>query len=159
MKLFKEITFAAALSLTAVLSLAHADAHEVKIGDIVIEHPWSRQSPMKADVAAGFMTITNTGTTDDRLVKATSTVSGMTQIHTMKMEGDVMKMEELKDGIVIPAGGSVVLKPKSLHIMFMGLKQQVSEGESFTGTLTFEKAGTVTIDYEVKGMGADASTH
>jgi copper(I)-binding protein len=159
MKLFKEITFAAALSLTAVLSLAHADAHEVKIGDIVIEHPWSRQSPMKADVAAGFMTITNTGTTDDRLVKATSTVSGMTQIHTMKMEGDVMKMEELKDGIVIPAGGSVVLKPKSLHIMFMGLKQQVSEGESFTGTLTFEKAGTVTIDYEVKGIGADANTH
>lgn len=159
MKLFKEITFAAALSLTAVLSLAHADAHEVKIGDIVIEHPWSRQSPMKADVAAGFMTITNTGTTDDRLVKATSTVSGMTQIHTMKMEGDVMKMEELKDGIVIPAGGSVVLKPKSLHIMFMGLKQQVSEGESFTGTLTFEKAGTVTIDYEVKGMGADSNAH
>lgn len=157
MKLFREIALAAALSLAAALGLAHADAHEIKVGDIVIQHPWSRQSPMKADVAAGFMTITNTGKTDDRLVKASSDISGMTQIHTMRMEGDVMKMEELPDGIVIPSGGSVVLKPRSLHIMFMGLKQQLGEGEVFKGTLTFEKAGTVSIEYEVMGMGAGAN--
>lgn len=157
MKLFKEIAFAATLSLAAGFGLAHAGAHEIKVGDIVIQHPWSRQSPMKADVAAGFMTITNTGKMDDRLVKAGSDISAMTQIHTMRMEGDVMKMEELPEGIVIPAGGSVVLKPRSLHIMFMGLKQQLGEGEVFNGTLTFEKAGTVSIEYEVMGMGAGAN--
>mgnify|MGYP006921029827 FL=1 len=54
MKLFKEITFAAALSLAAVFTLADAQAHEVKIGDLVINHPWSRQSPMSASVAAGL---------------------------------------------------------------------------------------------------------
>ncbi len=157
MTLVRQIAFASALTVASIIGIAKGHAHEVKIGDIVIEHPWSRQSPMKADVAAGFMTITNTGASDDRLVKASSEISAMTQIHTMKMEGDVMKMEELPDGIVIPAGGSVVLKPKSLHIMFMGVKQQVNEGEVFKGTLTFEKAGTVAIDYEVMGMGAGAN--
>ena len=156
MKLFKEIAFAAALSLAAVFTLADAQAHEVKIGDLVIHHPWSRQSPMSASVAAGFLTITNNGQQDDRLVKASSDISPVVQIHDMTMEGDVMKMVELPDGIVIPAGATVKLKPKSLHIMFMDVKQQPGEGTSFTGTLTFEKAGTVTIDYEVAAPGADA---
>ena len=156
MKLFKEIAFAAALSLAAVFTLADAQAHEVKIGDLVIHHPWSRQSPMSASVAAGFLTITNNGQQDDRLVKASSEISPVVQIHDMTMEGDVMKMVELPDGIVIPAGATVKLKPKSLHIMFMDVKQQPGEGTSFTGTLTFEKAGTVTIDYEVAAPGADA---
>ena len=156
MKLFKEIAFAAALSLAAVFTLADAQAHEVKIGDLVIHHPWSRQSPMSASVAAGFMTITNTGKQDDRLVKASSEISPVVQIHDMTMEGDVMKMVELPDGLVIPAGATVKLKPKLLHIMFMDVKQQPGEGTSFTGTLTFEKAGTVTIDYDVASPGADA---
>ena len=157
MKLLKEIAFASALSLAALFTLADAQAHEVKLGDLVIHHPWSRQSPMAADVAAGFMTITNNGKEDDRLVKATSEISSSAQIHDMKMSGDVMKMVELPDGLVIPAGGTVKLKPKSLHIMFMGLKRQVTEGEEFTGTLTFEKAGTVTVDYEVAAPGGDMS--
>lgn len=155
MKLFKEIAFASALSVAALFSLGDAQAHEVKIGDLVIHHPWSRQSPMAASVAAGFMTITNTGKEDDRLVKATSEISKVTQIHDMKMDGDVMKMVELPDGITIPAGGTVKLKPRSLHIMFMDVAQQPAEGGNFTGTLTFEKAGTVTVDYEVAAPGAD----
>ena len=157
MKLLKETAFAAALTLAALFALGHAEAHEVKLGDLVIHHPWSRQSPMAADVAAGFMTITNNGKVDDRLVKATSEVSSATQIHDMKMVGDVMKMAELPDGLVIPAGATVKLKPKSLHLMFMGLKQPVMEGEEFSGTLTFEKAGTVTVEYEVAAPGGDMS--
>lgn len=152
MKLLCKIVFSSALVLA---SIAGVNAHEVKLGNLVIHHPWSRQSPMAAEVAAGFMTITNTGTEDDRLVKVTSAISKSAQIHDMKMVGDVMKMEELPDGIVIPAGGSVKLKPKSLHIMFMGLQQQVMEGEEFSGTLTFEKAGTVTVDYEVAAPGGN----
>ena len=154
MKLFKEITFAAALTLGAAFSLSDAQAHEIKIGDIVISHPWARQSPMGADVAAGFMTITNNGKEADRLVKATASVTPTVQLHEMKMEGDVMKMSEVPGGIVIPAGATVELKPKSLHVMFMGLKAPVKEGETITGTLTFEKAGTVDVDYDVMAPNA-----
>lgn len=155
MTLLRQIAFASALTLASLVSIASGHAHEIKLGELVIHHPWSRVSPMKADVAAGFMTITNTGKTDDRLVKASAEIAGMAQIHDMQMQGDVMKMQELAEGLPIPAGATVVLKPKSLHIMFMGLKEQLQEGEVFSGTLTFEKAGTVTIDYEVMGPAAD----
>lgn len=157
MTLLKHTTRIAAFALAVLLGFAGAQAHEIKLGNLVIHHPWSRQSPMAADVAAGFMTIVNNGTEDDRLVKVTAEISTAAQIHDMKMVGDVMKMEELPDGIVIPAGGTVKLKPKALHIMFIGLKQQVMEGEEFSGTLTFEKAGTVTVDYEVAAPGGDMS--
>ena len=73
-------------------------------------------------------------------------VAGVVEIHEMSMEGNVMKMRELEKGLEIPAGATVTLKPKSLHIMFMDVKQQPGEGASFTGTLTFEKAGDVTIE-------------
>ncbi len=154
MKLLKEIIFAAALSLGALAGLAETHAHEIKVGDIVIDHPWSRQSPKAADVGAGFMRITNTGAADDRLVKVESPVSKTAQLHDMKMDGDVMKMAEVPGGIAIPAGATVELKPKSLHLMFMGLNAQLREGEEFRATLTFEKAGTVEVDFEVMGPGA-----
>ena len=157
MKLVRQIAFASALTLAAIIGIAKSDAHEIRLGSLVIHHPWSRQSPAAADVAAGFMSITNPGTQDDRLVSASSEISKTAQIHDMKMEGDVMKMKELPDGVVIPAGATVKFKPKSLHLMFIGLKQQVMEGEEFSGTLTFEKAGTVTVDYEVAAPGGDMS--
>lgn len=149
MRLFKEVAFAAALTLGALVNLTGAQAHEIRIGDLVIGHPWSRQSPMGAGVAAGFLTITNTGKEEDRLIKATAAVSPNVQLHDMKMDGDVMKMVEIPGGIAIAPGATVELKPMSLHIMFMDLKAPVKEGESFAGTLTFEKAGTVDVQYEV----------
>lgn len=149
MKLFKEIAFTATLTLAAFASLADARAHEIKVGDLVIGHPWSRQSPMGASVAAGFLTITNNGTQEDRLVKATAAITPNVQLHDMKMDGDVMKMVEIPGGIVIPPGATVELKPMSLHIMFMDLKAPVKAGEVVAGTLTFEKAGSVDIEYEV----------
>ncbi len=154
MKRLKALAVASTLTLAVLSGLADANAHDIRIGTLVIHHPWARQSSMGADVAAGIMTITNTGATDDRLVRATADICARVQIHTMKMEGDVMKMDELPDGLVIPAGATVELKPRSLHIMFMGLKSPVSEGESFDGTLTFEKAGTVSVDYEVRAPNA-----
>lgn len=157
MKNFKEIVFAASLAFAAAIAFTHANAHEIRFGNLVIHHPWSRQTPAGAKVAIGFMTITNNGKEDDRLIGATAEISETAQIHDMKMEGDVMKMPELPDGVIIPAGGSVLLKPRSMHIMFMGLKTLVHEGETFSGTLTFEKTGTIEVDYEVKGM--TATTH
>ncbi|MCB1378417.1 MAG: copper chaperone PCu(A)C [Alphaproteobacteria bacterium] len=151
MRLIKEISFATALTLASLYSIATSQAQEIHTGSLTIDHPWSRQSPMAANVAAGFMKITNAGTEDDTLVKATASISGNVQLHDMKMENDVMKMFEVEGGIVIPAGQTVELKPRSLHIMFMDVTAQPKEGETFTGTLVFEKAGVVTVDFEVMG--------
>jgi periplasmic copper chaperone A len=144
------------LTCAAILTTPWAGAHdtEIKLGNLVITGAWSRQSPMAADVAAGFVTIANQGQEDDRLIKAETTISTMTQIHDMKMEGDVMKMFELTQGIAIPAGSTVELKPKSLHLMFMGLAKPPVEGEHFTATLTFEKAGSVEVTFDVKALDA-----
>lgn len=155
MKLFKEVAFASALTLASILGIAHAQSHEIKFGELVIGHPWARPSPADKGVAAGYMTITNNGSQDDRLVKVTAGISGTVQLHEMKMVGDVMKMSELPDGIVIPAGKTVALKPKTLHVMFLDVKEKLEVGEEFSGTLTFEKAGTVRVDFEVAAPNAE----
>ena len=110
----------------------------------------------KANVSAGFMKISNNGTTDDRLVKATSDIAPVVQLHDMKMDGEVMKMFEVEGGIPLPAGQTVELKPKSLHIMFMKVAKQPGAGTSFRGTLTFEKAGTVEVEVEGHRRSASA---
>ena len=154
MRMIKEIAFAASLTLAAIYSITTGQAHESKIGNITIVHPWSRQSPMSAGVAAGFMKIVNAGTVDDRLIKATASISDNVQLHQMKMEGEVMKMVEIPEGIVIPAGQTVELKPGSLHVMFLDLTSQPKEGEMFHGTLVFEKAGTAEVEYIVMAPNA-----
>jgi copper(I)-binding protein len=147
-----QIAFATALAMSGFAFTA--TAHEAKIGSMEIEHPWSRETKAGAEVAAGFMSITNTGTVDDRLIAATAEISDMVQLHDMKMEGDVMKMSEVKGGILIPAGQTVVLKPKSLHIMMMNIKSHPKQDEYFKGTLTFEKAGKGDIEFMVEAPDA-----
>lgn len=155
--MMKEIAFAATLSLAVLYNTVAGKAHETKIGSITIEHAWSRQAPRALDQAAGFMKITNSGAEDDRLVQATAAISAKVQLHDMMLVGEVMKMVELPGGIVIPAGQVVELKPRSLHVMFLDLEAPPKEGEMFKGTLVFEKAGSVEVEYEVlapnAGMG------
>jgi copper(I)-binding protein len=110
-------------------------------------------------VGAGYLTITNKGTADDTLVSASSPVAGVTQVHEMKMEGDVMKMNEVEGGLVIPAGQSVTLEPGGLHIMLMDLKQQLVEGTTFPVTLTFANAGNIEVELAVGAINADEPTH
>jgi copper(I)-binding protein len=70
------------------------------------------------------------------------------------MVGDVMKMRELPDGLEVKSGKSVELKPGSYHVMLMDLKQPLKEGDKVKGTLVFEKAGTVNVEFTVRGMGS-----
>ncbi len=148
---------ACAISIAALLLPIASSAHEIKLGDLEIIHPWARQSPMAADVTAGFMVIRNTGKTDDKLIGVTAEIADVVQIHDMKMENDVMKMFEIPGGVVIPAGQSVEFKPKSKHIMFMKVKTQPMADSQFKGTLVFEKAGSVEIEYEVTDPNAGMS--
>lgn len=129
-------------------------ADEFKTGDIEVFHPWSRATPDGAKVAAGYLVIRNAGSQPDRLVSATGEIAGGTEIHEMAVDDKgVMTMRPLADGLEIPADGEAELKPGGYHIMFLGLKHGVKEGDAFKGTLTFEKAGTVEVEYAVEAMG------
>ena len=136
-----------------------AHAHPVTVGDLEISGAFSRATLPNAPVGAGYFTITNTGTVDDTLVSARSPVAAKTQIHQMKLEGDVMKMSEVEGGLVIPAGETVTLTPGGLHIMFMDLRQAFAEGSNVPVTLTFEKAGSVDIELAVGPINAAEPSH
>jgi len=149
------VVTATALSLAALLASAPAShAHEYKAGDIVIGHPWSRQAPVGAKVAGGFLVLTNEGTMADRLIGVSSAISMKSELHEMAVDGKgVMTMRPVEGGLEVPAGGSVELKPGSYHLMFMGLTTRPVEGDRFEATLDFEKAGKVTVEFAVEGMG------
>lgn len=137
-------------ALWVLAAAGSAQGHEYKLGTLVIHHPWSAPVAANAEVAAGYMEIINTGQSDDRLVAATADISTACQIHEMKMAGGVMTMNEMADGLVIPAGGRVVLAPGGYHIMLMGVKKPPPLKAKFGGTLTFARAGTVDITYFVQ---------
>lgn len=149
----------AALAAAILLATpAFAQNGVVHLGPINIALPFTRATLPNAPVGGGFLTIENTGTEADRLISASSTVAGATQIHEMAMEGDVMKMRQLVDGLEIPAGETVVLAPGGYHIMFMGLNQAFVQGETVAVTLTFEKAGSVEVLLPVEAAAAAAPT-
>lgn len=130
-------------------------AHEFKVGDIEAVHPWSRETPYGAKVAAGYVKIVNHGSESDRLVSAAGEIAGRTEIHEMAVDNKgVMTMRPI-EGLDIPAGGEVELKPGGFHIMFLDLKDAKKKGETFAGSLTFEKAGTVDVEFTVDAIGGD----
>lgn len=151
-------------ALALLLLVAPVRAHDttgpvVTIGDLEVSGAFSRATLPNAPVGAGYLTITNKGTADDTLVSASTPVAGTTQIHEMKMEGDVMKMNEVEGGLVIAAGQSVTLAPGGFHIMIMDLNQALVEGTTVPVMLIFAKAGTVEIELAVGAINADEPAH
>jgi periplasmic copper chaperone A len=140
-----------ALLFTLVASSAFA--HEYKLGSLVINHPWSRATPKGATVAAGYLKITNTGTTPDRFVAGSSGVGKRFEIHEMGMDGSVMKMRELKDGIEIAPGATVEFKPGSYHVMFVDIAKPFAKGDKVKASLTFQKAGKIDVEFWVGDIG------
>lgn len=128
-------------------------AHGYEVGELKIGHPWSRETPEGARVAAGYLKITNNGAEADRLVAVSGEIGGRAEIHEMAVDAKgVMTMRPV-EALDIPAGGEVELKPGGYHVMFLDLTDAKKEGEKFSGTLTFEKAGTVEVEFAVDGMG------
>lgn len=155
----EEMLAAAAFAFCLVLLSAQAlMAEDFKAGSIEIGDPWSRATPGGAKVAGGFLVLKNTGATADRLVSVTAPFAGKVQIHEMTLANGVMTMRPLEAGLEVPAGGTVTFKPGSYHIMFMDLKQPLKVGEVVDGTLTFEKAGSVQVQFKVQGIGAGAGS-
>ena len=122
-------------------------------GKIAVENVWARASASRTGAGAAYLTLRNTGGSGDRLVSAATKVAKRVELHTHKMENNVMRMARV-DGIDLPAGGAVTLKPGGLHVMLMGLNQKLVKGDSFPLTLTFEKSGSVTVDVAVQSIAA-----
>ena len=146
----------AALLLVAIATAAQAS--DFQVGPLAIDHPWIRATPKGAPVAGGYLKITNSGTTPDRLIGGSAEVATRFEIHEMSMDGGVMKMRELKDGLTIPPGATVELKPGSYHIMMVNLSGPLQKGNHVKASLTFEKAGKVDIEFVVEDMGARAAS-
>ena len=131
-----------------------AQAADFTVGNLQIANPWTRATPKGSTVAGGYMVITNKGATSDRLVGGSAAVANRFEIHRMAMENGVMIMRPVVGGLEIKPGESVELKPGSFHVMLMGLKQPLEKGQHVKGTLEFEKAGKVDIEYNVEAIGA-----
>ncbi|HTN62770.1 MAG TPA: copper chaperone PCu(A)C [Devosia sp.] len=135
----------------------HMPGPTVTIGTLELHDGFARATLPNAPVGGVFFAVTNTGTVDDQLVSVAAPDLGDAQLHTMSMDGDVMKMQALPEGIAIPAGQTVTLEPSGLHVMVMGLKAPFVEGQTVKVTLTFAVAGSVDLELPVLGVAADSA--
>ena len=117
---------------------------------VKVEAAWARPTVAGQAAGGGFLKITG-GAAADRLLGGSAAISKGVELHSMQMDGDVMRMREVP-GIAVPAGQAVELKPGGLHLMFSGLKQPLKAGDSFPLMLRFEKAGEVKVDVKVSAQ-------
>src|SRR5262249_29134092 len=142
------------LALAPYLAAAPAPAHEFhRLGDIVIEQPWSRATPVK--VGTAYMTLRNNGTTSDRLIKVSSPMAEQGEVHETKVDDGTAMMRPM-GALELKPRSSVQLKPGGIHVMLTGLARPLKEGERVKLSLTFEKAGTIDIEARVEKAGAVA---
>jgi copper(I)-binding protein len=158
MKRFFMVVF---ISLTFLLNapVIACEFHEAMSGSLQISDAWTREIPPAAQTGGAYLTIANTGLESDVLLGGSADFADLIEIHNMTMENGVMSMFPLQDGLIIPAGAAVELKPGGLHVMMMGVNASFKKGDMVSIDLTFEKAGTVTVDFLVMAIGAKNMDH
>jgi copper(I)-binding protein len=119
---------------------------------VEVQNAWARATAAGATAGGVFLTMMDKGA-PDRLVSASTPVAAMAEVHETVNDNGVMRMRPVP-ALPVPANQPVELKPGGYHIMLMGLKQQLKDGETFPVTLTFEKAGSVTATVHVEKAGA-----
>ncbi len=132
-----------------------ASAVSAQTGQLEVSNAWARATPGKSAIGAAYVTIHSP--TADKLVAASTPVAKKAELHTMSMSGMVMKMRPVAS-IDIPAGQAVTLQPGGFHIMLVGLAKPLKTGQTFPLTLTFEKAGSRTVNVAVETIGAMGPT-
>ncbi len=144
-----KLLIGAALS---VLLTTPSLADSIRIGDLMIHNPVARETAPGAKVGAGYLMIKNVGSQSERLLGGTAGFAGKVEVHTMKMENQVMKMQRLANGLEIPPNTTVKLVPGGNHIMFMRLHEQLKSGDKRKATLNFATAGEVQVTFDVKSI-------
>lgn len=146
------LLFAALLPAPAVLAADSSTLH--------LSGAWARPMPPGARVGGGYVEIHNAGETTRRLLGAESPRASSMEIHTMAEVDGVMRMRRLPDGIEIPAGGTISLKPGAEHLMFFNPEPAFAEGETIPVTLRFDGETSITVEFEVADRsGKPADTH
>ena len=149
--MIRTMILAAVLAIGVAWPVAAAD---VTAGSLKIFAPWARATPKGASVGGGYLSITNNGNTPDRLLGGSTAVSNGFEIHSMTMDNGVMKMRPVSGGLEIKPGQTIELKPGGYHVMFVGLKHGLRQGDHVKATLNFEKAGKVDVNFTVESIGA-----
>ena len=150
------------VALTAIFYQSSALASACHHSGIEISDGYLKETPPKAPVSAGYLTIHNNGNADINLTGVRAAFAGMGAVHDMQMSNGVMTMTEVENGIMVSAGKMVSLAPGGLHLMFMGLTQQLKIGDEHTITLTFDKCGDLDVSLPVASnamSGHNQSSH
>lgn len=141
------------LALGLMMAAAPALAHDYHSGDLAIGHPWSRATPPGMDKAVGYLTLTNEGESPVRFTGASSPRADSVGIHETRTEDGMMTMTPVDNGLTVAPGQTVTLKPKSYHLMLMGLEKPLKEGDQVPVTLTFDGAPSRKVELHVEGAG------
>ncbi len=128
-------------------------AGETQVGNLVVVDPWARATIGQVKTGAAYLTVVNRGAAGDRLVAVATPAAGMAQVHSSVMVEGVMKMRPV-EALEIGAKSSTVLEPGGFHVMLMGVRSPLMEGDAFPLILTFERAGSVEVEVRVLGIAA-----
>lgn len=137
------------LAVLIVLAAQGAKARDYTAGEIAVLGPAARAMLPGAKVGGGYLSIRNSGGEADVLVSVSSDRAKSVQLHEMSVNGGIMVMREAKQGLELPPGETVELKPGGYHLMFMDVEKPFKEGEQVRATLTFQKAGSVDVEFAV----------
>jgi len=150
-----------AMSKGDAATMSNDDMMEpVKAGDLVLSGAFARATLPGAKVGGGYVTITNQSKEADRLIGGSSPAAARVEVHEMKMDGNVMHMRQLKDGLEIPAGGTAELSPHGgMHLMLIDITKPLKEGDMVPVTLEFAKAGKVKVQFMVEPANATSMEH
>lgn len=145
---------------TALMLAAPVMAHEITVGDLQFIHPHIPQPPASAKSAGGYMAIVNNGAEADRLIGIETDFAAKAEVHESKVSADGVGTMEPVPALEVPAGGTVSLERGGYHVMLMGLKGKLVEGEMHKATLIFERAGRVEIEFMIDPpMGKGETDH
>lgn len=151
------------VSIALLLALVLSACGAAEGAGLRVEDAWARPAMAGGDMqgamgqgmaapgtGAVFMRLVNDGPEADRLLGGQTDVAAVVEIHETVMEGEVMKMQMLPEGLEIPARGEVALRPGGYHVMLIGVRDDLEIGQRFELDLQFERAGTVTVEVEVR---------
>lgn len=142
-------------AVAATLTMGSALAHEYTAGKLTIDHPMAFETAPNVSVGGGYMTIANTGDTDDVLLEVRVDAVPRVELHLSETDDNGVARMTKQDGIPIPAGETVSLKPGGLHVMFMGLGDNPFElGKKLDATLVFESAGELDVQFSIEERSA-----
>lgn len=149
--------------LSLVAAAVPADAQDYRAGDISVSAPWARATIGTSRPATVYFTIRNSGGAPDELLEARTPVAGRAELHETRMLNDVMQMASIP-ALAVGAGQTVTLSPAGYHLMLMDLKQPLTEGSTFSLSLSFKSGGTMDVVVPVQSIGAtgvlpDAGSH